>query len=481
MKELTLAPYHLFQFRGNHYAFDIESSAVVRIDPPAFDALSLRLTDASRDAIASHLAATYGQDTSQTVLRELRWLERKGVFHGPLRTYDEAENEAYIQRLTRMSTNKIELSLAEACNLRCGYCYVGENEALNHGLMPWEIAKQAVDLIFQRAGRAKEIYITLFGGEPLLNKPVLRQVIRYSQQLGAEQGKSVQYSMTTNGTLLDDEIIGYIKKYNFGLMVSLDGPKDVHDGVRVFANGKGSFDKATRNIKRLMTRRRMVTVRATVSNRCLDRPRIVQFLEDFGFTRVAMSRCVGKSHRLGPYDVGPEQNAVLQGQDDYFTDRLLEQLQRGERIRFNPWATALRNIHDQQNRRMRCGVGRGCTTVGIDGKLYPCHRYVGMENYVLGHVSTGIDRDKFADYLRGYFETKTKCEDCWAINICGGYCPWYVSHEDGSFPPPREWWCEEVREWYERAIWLYDTLRSDYPDYFRRVVGEDGAREPVLR
>jgi len=481
MKTLTLAPYHLFQFRGDCYALDIDSSAVIKLDAPAYDALSLRLSDAPPDATTSQLTATYGEHTSHTVLRELGWLNKKGLFRGPLRTYEDTENEAYIQRLTRMSTNKIELSLAEACNLRCAYCYVGENEALNNGLMPREIAKQAVDLVFQRAGRATEIYVTLFGGEPLLNKPVLREVIQYSQELGAERGKKVHYSMTTNGTLLDDEIIDYIKKYNFGLMVSMDGPKDVHDGVRAFADGRGSFDQASRNIKRLMKRRRMVTVRATISNQCLDRPRIVQFLEDFGFTRVAMSRCVGKSHRLGPYDVGPEHNAVLQGQDDYFTDRLLGQLERGERVRFNPWSTALSNVHDQQNRRVRCGVGRGCTTVGIDGKLYPCHRYVGMEKYVLGHVSTGINRERFADYLRGYFETKTKCEECWAINICGGYCPWYVSHEDGTFRPPREWWCEEVRGWYERAIWLYDTLRSDYPDYFRRVVGEDGAEGPVLR
>jgi len=481
MQGLSLAPYHLFQLRGNHYAFDIESSAVVQLDAPAYDALSLRKTDASPDAIASHLAGTYGEETSQTVWRELRWLERKGIFRGPIHTYDDPENEAYIQRLTRMSTSSIELGLAEACNHRCRYCYVGDNDALDKGLMPWEVAKQAVDLIFRRAGQAEQINITFFGGEPLLNKPVLRKTIRYSQRLGTEQGKRVRYSLTTNGTLLDDEIIGYIKRYNFGLMVSLDGPKEVHDRMRPFADGRGSFDRATRKIKQLMRHRRSVTVRCTVSNQCLDRVKIVEFLEGFGFTRVAMSRCGGKSHRLGPYDIGPEQNSLLQEQDDYFMDRLQNQLDRGERIRFNPWATALRNIHDKHNRRMRCGVGRGCTTVGIDGKLYPCHRYVGMENYVLGHVSTGIDQQKFADYLRGYFETKSKCEKCWAINICGGYCPWYVSHEDGTFNPPRDWWCEETCNWYEQGIWLYDTLRSRHPDYFRQVVGDNGATEPVLR
>ncbi len=486
MKKLSLSPVHLFRFRDSNYAFDIESSAVVRLDEPAFDALSLRLEGASTETIASHLEAAYGQETAMVVLAELGWLEEKGYFCGPVYTHTEEENEAYIQKLTRMSTNKIELYLAEACNLRCRYCYVKENEALNNGLLPWQVARQAVDLVFERAGKADSVSITFFGGEPLLNKPVLRQVIDYSQQLGAERGKRVHYSMTTNATLLDDEIIDYIKRYNFGLMISLDGPPEVHDHMRPLATGGGSFEEAARNTKRLMERRRSLTVRCTISNQCLDRPQIVQYLEDFGFTRVAMSRCTGTSDHLGPYDVGPEENKVLKAQDDFFIDRLLSQLEQDEPVRFNPWATALRNIHDRHNRRMRCGVGRGCTTVGIDGKLYPCHRYVGMDKYVLGYVSTGVDPERFATYLRGYFQTKAKCESCWAVHICGGYCPWYVSAEDGSFPPPRDWWCEEVLGWYERAIWLYDTLRSDHPDYFRRVVGEDGGppqrfTEPILR
>ena len=478
MKPLDIAPYHQFQFRGKNYVFDIETSSVMRIDDAAYDALRLRRNGESPAGQASELAARYGEETANTVLAELDFLEGRGLFRQPLMTYDDAENEAYIQRLIRMSTNKIELSLAEACNLRCRYCYVAENDALNNGLMPWEIAKQAVDLVFRRAGNARDIYITFFGGEPLLNKPVLLQTIRYSQEKGAEQGKQVHYSMTTNATLLDDEIIDVISRYNFGLMVSMDGPPPVHDHMRPFVNGRGSYDVAAAKIKQLMKKRRSVTVRCTLSNQYLDRKEIVEFLEDFGFSRVGMSRCSGRVDEQGPYDIGQEENKILKQQDEYFLDRLLSQLERGEPVRFNPWTTAIRNIHDRSNRRMRCGVGRGTTTVGIDGKLYPCHRYVGMEHYVLGHVSTGINRDRFADYLRAYFRTKRKCESCWAINICGGYCPWYVSRDDGTCQEPSDWWCEEVKNWYEQGIWLYDTLRSRYPAYFRRLVGDPGAPLP---
>ncbi len=480
MRISQLAPYHIFPYRGGQYVFDIETSAILKLDAPAYAALALRLTGASSEAIVAQLSRDYDETVARTVLRELHWLEQRGLFRGPMRIYDDAENEAYIQQLMRMGTNKIELYLAEACNLRCRYCYVNANDALNHGLMPWDVARQAIDFAFARAGSADSVNITFFGGEPLLNKPVLKQAIAYSQQLGAEQGKTVGYAMTTNATLLDDEIIDLIKRYNFGLMISLDGPQETHDAMRPFADGRGSFETATRNIKRLMARRRAVTVRCTLSNLDLDRPKIVQFLEDFGFTRVAMSRCTGTVDGLGPYDIGPAENAVLRAQDDFFTERLFDQLTRGAQIKFNPWANVVRSIHDQQNRRMRCGVGRGCTTVGIDGRLYPCHRYVGMDKYVLGHVTTGINQAAFADYLRGYFSTKRKCETCWAINLCGGYCPWYVSGSDGVFAEPEEWWCEEIRQWYEMGIWMYDTLRSDYPDYWRQLVGEE-APEPLLR
>jgi uncharacterized protein len=481
MRRLDLPPFHLFCYQGRKYAFDIETSAVLELDAPAYEALSLRLSRAESAAIAAHLTASYGAPAARAVLHELRWLEENGALAAAVYTYDDRENAAYVQQLTGASTNKIELYLAEACNLRCRYCYVDANQALGHGLMPWEVARQAVDLVFRRAGQSDNVHITFFGGEPLLNKPVLRETIRYSQQRGAAAGKRVGYSMTTNATLLDDETIDLIKRYNFGLMISLDGPPEVHDRMRPDAAGHGSFDRAARNIKRLMARRRAVTVRCTLSNQCLDRPAIVNFLEELGFTRVAMSRCSGRAGDLGPYDIGPQESAVLKAQDDYFVARLFEQLDRGERIRFNPWGGAIRSIHDKENRRMRCGVGRGCTTVGIDGALYPCHRYVGMAPYVLGHVSTGIDQAKFAAYLTGYFETKRQCESCWAINLCGGYCPWYVSTDEGAFRPPESWWCDETRSWYEQAIWLYDTLRSRYPDYFHRLVGEEEAAEPALR
>jgi radical SAM protein with 4Fe4S-binding SPASM domain len=122
---------------------------------------------------------------------------------------------------------------------------------------------------------------------------------------------------------------------------------------------------------------------------------------------------------------------------------------------------------------LRCGVCRGCTTVGIDGSLYPCHRYVGMKRYVVGHVRTGVNEQAHARYLGQYFRTKQKCSRCWLLNWCGGLCPWYVSHEDGTSRPPPEWRCAAVRESAEESAWLYEYVKEHHPSFFARVVEMD--------
>jgi uncharacterized protein len=190
VKKLALDPYHLFRFQEHNYLLDIGSSAVMRLDAPAYEALSLRRAGTPRQAIANRLANSHGVEAATSVEKELRWLERQGLLMGPVAAYDEHEDEAYIQRLTGMATNKIELYLAEDCNLRCRYCYVNENQALNNGLMRWEVARQAIDFAFSRAGQADTVSIwrraiaqqaCLSPGDPV--QPGVRPVPRQASDL----------------------------------------------------------------------------------------------------------------------------------------------------------------------------------------------------------------------------------------------------------------------------------------------------------
>jgi len=462
----------LLEFRGMKFAYDVQAMRFIRVDSLGWACLEELATADGIEEARKALRERLPDRPVDEALDQLCELRRGGLLRGPVVTYDRRDYEAHIQRLLRMSTGNIELYLAESCNLRCKYCYVAENDALRSGLMPEEVALAAVDLVFRRANGVRNMQITFFGGEPLLNKPVMKSVIRYSQERAKAEDKVVRYSLTTNATLLDDEVIELIRRHNFGLMISMDGPPEVHDAMRPMVDGSGSFELAARNVKRLMRRRRSVTARRTVTRNCLDTERISQYLEDFGFTRVGLSYCYGTSTKLGPHDIHPEDRATLDSAYDRQAERWLDTIKRGETPASDPFTRVLRTVHSGELRpapMLQCGVCRGCTTVGVDGSLYPCHRYMGMEPFVVGDVWSGVSDQKHAAYLRGYFATKEKCRSCWAVNWCGGMCPWYVSAGDGSFVPPPDHRCDAIKRFALRCAWLYERVREECPEYVARL------------
>lgn len=457
-------PYHLFQYRGNKYAIHIDSSSVIRLDDPGYDALSFLLKNDMPDEMRVFLAQKYDEATVRSVAQEIGVLESNGFFREPATSYDEEQQKKYLERYSKLPSQSITLFLAEKCNLQCGYCFVRENKVLDHGqLMSWDVAKQAIDFAFRRAEKSDKVHIIFFGGEPLLNKKVLYKAVAYGQELAQQQGKEVGYSMTTNATLLDTEMIEYIVQHNISVLISLDGTKEVHDAIRPFAGSQvSSHDVTVKNIRELMRHGSSVAVRCTISNQDLDRIEQYRFFRDLGVDRIIMEPCVGTSEHNSPFDVEESENAVLLEQDDYFLDKVLEQLEKKEQVLYNPWEKYLMHIH-YKTRQMPCSAGRENTSVSVDGKLYPCQRYVGMKEYVLGDIWSGVDQEKYESYLNGYLHTTKKCETCWAVNFCTGYCPWLVSKDNGRFREPLNWWCDNLLKKYEQAAWLYDTIRTRHP------------------
>ncbi len=462
MKNASIPPYHAFIYKNLPFVFDIQNGVFFRITRSAY-----RLLQTAE--AGDRAGARKGMDEAA---RELRLLREKGFFPLVAKTFTQSEDDRFIDRLVKMPTNKIDLSLAESCNLACKYCYCRTNQALRKGLMPEDVALRAIDFLMERGGGGKfpSYEVTFFGGEPLLNKPVMKKVIAYLETLVGHSAE-LHFSLTTNGTLLDDEVIHYIKKYNFGLMISIDGPPHVHDAMRPFRNGRGSFERVARNVKRLMRIRKRVTARVTLTKNCLDMVGIVRFLEDFGFARIGLSSASGTSFGKGRYDLDGDDEKVLEAQSEILRRRFFRRLRSNELPQHDPAAGAIEHLLYRRLVRMRCGVGRGTSAVGIEGKLYPCHRYVGMENYVLGNIWDGIDKEKYRTYLKGYFSTKEKCQECWAVHFCGGTCPWYLSHPDGYFVPPSDEHCDRIRRGLEGAAWVVDKVSSEFPEYYARMAG----------
>ncbi len=467
MRELKRNPYHIFTVQDNNYYFDIPSSTLLKIDNTAYNYLNQGIVNPSKNL--NKIIMEGNKNKSNNLLCEMNLLLKKKTINDKIFIYDEQEDNAYIKKLANMPSNKIELFLAEECNFRCNYCYVNNNNALKNVLMSKDIAKKAVNLLFFRASGFNDIIITFFGGEPLLNKEVLYFVVDYSQKLGKKKGKKIHYSLTTNATLMDEDIMRIIKRYNFGLMISMDGPKEIHDKMRVYPDGKGTFDKVAEMTKKLMRIRNKVTVRCTVTNQFLDIIKLIQFFEEFGFSRIALSHCMGKPKERNKWEIGQSENTILNQQYKIVIEHLLSQLSSGRRVIINPWRNAIKAIHNRAKVRIRCGVCRGCATVDTEGNIFPCHRYVGMNKYIIGNIEDGFNKKSMIDFLQLYYKTKDVCKECWAIFICGGFCPWCLSHEDGSVDAPLDWWCNNLKEWFEYGSWLYDIIRTKYPGYLKMI------------
>jgi uncharacterized protein len=472
-------PFHLFEKGGQSFVYDLSSGRFLHIDQQAHTRLDERLSALAEapcnfePGISANLLGARDE-----MDEELDLLAEQGLFDIP--QYGLSDQEMKRQSAARYSTrwNKLELALAETCNLACGYCYCGTCRGRkSKPLMSEATAKTAIDWLFDAAKDSKSVHITLFGGEPLLNKPVFKFVMDYSDKIARHRGIQAHYSLTTNGTMLDETTIDYIKKHNFGLMVSLDGPPEIHNAQCPFQDGRPSFDAAAQGIRALMRRRRSVTVRCTLTNRKSKMLDLVQFFEEFGFTRIVLGRAVNPVH-ASPLDCNSDTlEEYDQQEEEEVLPWLFEQWERGWRPKYFPYGSFVLDQSRANDRpsacMFKCGACRGTMTVGTDGLLYPCHRYVGMNKYVLGHIDSGPSLEKAGEFWRDYNEAVgEKCDVCWARHLCNRPCPWELSKSDGTFVSPDDKYCAMIRSYYERAAYVLYRLQTDFPEMWVHYCGE---------
>ncbi len=480
-----LPPYHLFETKEERFAYFLERDCSFRIDACTYAFLEHALEMPLKEAVARLRAeGLYDTESISQVLGEAKRLGQAGLFRSPINRLSQEHMEAALTHRYTTPWTRLELALAESCNLDCTYCYCSAvRDMPNQGLMTEEVAKKAIDWLFKAAGDAKDLSLTLFGGEPLLNKPVFKFVMDYSDTLAKKHGKTIGYSMTTNGTLIDDMAVHYIKKHNFGLMVSLDGPPEIHDKQCPTQEGDPSFELAAAGIKRLMRRRSRVTVRCTVTNaqpRLLD---LVKYFEEFGFTRVVL----GRAHNPicpSPVDCTAENLTALERQEkEELIPWMLNELREGRIPTWFPYGEAVRKPEpDPETVKplvpFRCGACRGTTTVGADGRLYPCHRFVGMQNFVVGHISQGPDIETAKEFWRKYDQAVDgACSECWARRACNRPCPWSVAQEDGSFRMLNEEQCTCIRTGMEEVAFMQDHIQREYPEAWAILNPTDKNRE----
>lgn len=397
-------PYAVYEHLGEYFLYDTTNCVFFNIDAPTKGFLELCLENSFEDAAMKFLSESkWDSHVAMDVIKQVSLMRENGLFNRPNNEISKDTFEKLLDNRYATAWTKLELSLSEGCNLACKYCYCATGRDMpSKGLMPEKIAKLAITWLFAVSGKSKEVSITFFGGEPLLNKDVLKVSVDYSQYLAKLHGKKVFYSMTTNGTLIDDEIIAYIKRYNFGLMVSLDGPKCLHDNQCPTRAGDGSYDLAVNGIKRLMSKRRHVTVCGTMIHPIPNVMELVKFYEDFGFTRMVISKSTNPINPSGVDFTDDDFKSFYKQEREEIIPWLIQKINEGEKPKYNPYGPIINNIENNNIRPkvspFRCGACRGTTTVGADGALYPCHRFVGMEKWIIGNILSGPDIDKCKEF-----------------------------------------------------------------------------------
>jgi uncharacterized protein len=345
----------------------------------------------------------------------------------------------------------LSLAIAQKCNLGCTYCYAQQGEfggaAKN---MPLENALQAVDMLVAGAEPGAKLNLAFLGGEPLVNRDVLRAATLHAARMAGAKGNPITFSITTNGTLLKEEDADFFETYGFAVTVSLDGPREIHDALRPYKSGTGSFDAIMRRLDRLLrTQQKMqVSARVTVTPENLRlRNTLDQFI-DAGFHSVGFSPMLSAPNGRGEMQASDLE--IMLGEMIACGREYEKRTLKGERYPFANMMNAMREIERGTHRPYPCGAGAGYLGVAADGELSACHRFVGDDAGTMGSLSDGIDLNRQARWLADrHVHRQEPCRSCWARYLCGGGCHHEVIHRGRPA-------CDYIRGWLHYCLeaWL---------------------------
>lgn len=467
-------PVFAFEEDGRRFGFLVDSAAFVELDEAAaavVDHLGGR-TETSVLQLHGAFDARFGR---QLVAETIESLRRLDVLLPPDAPVATPETQVRV----RPGVGSLVLHVSHDCNLRCGYCYAEYGwyggEA---GSMPTEMALRWVDTLFDRAGDRKVLHLTLFGGEPLLNFPTVQAAIDHGRARARREGKELRIGLTTNGTLLTREIAQYLRDNRVTVSISLDGPADVNDKLRPFAEGRGStYQTVVDAVKASGIR---AVARVTLTRRSTDVARIVRTLVDVGFVEVGVAPvATGKD----VYDLGPrEHDKALEG-FRALADEFVASARQGKLFPFSNIKNLVSQIHAGEVRGMPCGAGLELVAGDMKGNLYACHRFVGDERMKMGSIDGGIDAERRLTFLQDHhMKKRPECGACWARYLCGGGCH-HIAHVQtvpGEVVQISTTTCDFLRGFYRLGLSTYARLVEEAPDFLAQLTGErDACSQPT--
>ncbi|NPV27876.1 MAG: thioether cross-link-forming SCIFF peptide maturase [Firmicutes bacterium] len=440
---------HVFRMNGYNIAVDGNSGSIHLLDNIGYQILNGMQQLDPLDDVIQRLKRDYPVLEIIEAYDEIKTLKEKEMLFTPNRIIEEAIS-------LNKSDNSIKalcLHVAHDCNLSCAYCFASKgNYQSRRSLMSEEVAIKAVDFLIDNSGKRHNIEIDFFGGEPLLNFNTIKKVVLYGRKVEKNRGKKFYFTITTNGTLLNQENIDFINEYIDNVVISLDGRKEVHDSIRYDRVGKGTYDRIVPLAQKLVSGRNTKSyfIRGTFTARNKDFTRDVMHLADLGFKEISVEPVVGVGK-----DIHIKEEDIQTILDEYekLAVEYLNCLQQGRNFRFYHFNLNLYEGPCIYKRIISCGAGFEYFAVSPEGHLYPCHQFVGQKDFVMGDIYHGIENTKLLDkFKNNNILTKERCRECWAKLFCSGGCHANAWYSNGDIAKPNDIACELQKKRIECAI-----------------------------
>lgn len=449
---------HQYKLNGFNIVLDTCSGGVHVVDEVAYDIIEM-FPKKTPDEIAAELLVKYAdrQDVTEEELRLC--IEDVDSLIRAKKLYTEDTFESMAGTFKERSGNVIKalcLHVAHTCNLNCSYCFASQGKY--HGdraLMSFEVGKRALDFLIENSGTRRNLEVDFFGGEPLMNWDVVKELVRYARSVEKQHNKNFRFTLTTNGMLIDEDVIDFANKEMSNVVLSLDGRKEIHDATRVDYAGKGSYDKIVPKFKELVESRggQGYYMRGTFTHKNPDFTKDVFHMADLGFTELSMEPVVCASD--DPMALTPEDLEIVKEQYEILAKEMIGRKKEGRGFTFYHYMIDLTAGPCIYKRISGCGSGTEYMAVTPWGDLYPCHQFVGEESYRLGNIWDGVINESLREDFRSCNAyARPECKDCWAKLYCSGGCAANAYHATGSIRGIYESGCELFRKRIECAIMI---------------------------
>lgn len=455
---------HQYQLNGYNIVLDTCSGSVHAVDEVAYDMIAM-YEDHSREEIISAMLAKYADqpDVTETELSECLDDIEELKQTGKLFTPDTYENLAFDYKNNSKVIKALCLHVAHTCNLSCSYCFASQGKY--HGdraLMSFEVGKQALDFLIANSGTRTNLEVDFFGGEPLMNWDVVKELVAYARSQEPIHNKKFRFTLTTNGVNINDDVIEFANKEMHNVVLSLDGRKEVNDRFRVTNNGKGSYDMIVPKFQEFVKRRgdKNYYMRGTFTHHNTDFTNDILHMADLGFTELSMEPVV--CDPSDPSALTEEDLPVVFEQYELLAKEMVKREKAGNGFTFYHYILDLKHGPCIYKRVSGCGSGTEYMAVTPWGELFPCHQFVGDPKYSLGNIWDGVKNTEVQDefrYCNAY--TRPECKECWAQLYCAGGCAANSYHASGNVKGIYEYGCRLFRKRIECAIMMQVALDDE--------------------